>query len=73
MKMAEYKRIRKQVDTLRGMFFDGRTKPYRVETKVWKNMLINEDDRITLGGRVRKFAAKSIGAGVYEVWLEERQ
>jgi hypothetical protein len=73
MKVSTYQGIVGAVSDLKGALFQGRTKPYRVRTKVWKHMLINEKDTIVIKGKVRRLIGKNIGAGVYEVWLKEIQ
>ena len=42
----------------------------RVENKVWKQALLNEDDRIIVRGKVRQLVAKNLGYGVVEVSLK---
>jgi hypothetical protein len=67
MKIGEHNRIVNEVNGLRDLFIKGRSNPYRVSTKVWKYMLLNEKDRVVIDGAVRRLSAKGMGAGVYEI------
>ena len=69
MKIQQWQRIVGEVDQLKDLFSKGRTKPYRVATKTWKHMLLNEKDTVVVDGRVRKLTAKNLGAGVYEITI----
>jgi hypothetical protein len=42
----------------------------RITRKQWQEILLNEDDTVIFHGRVRKLKAKSLGAGVYEIYKE---
>jgi hypothetical protein len=39
----------------------------RVTTKKWKEILLEEGDKIVVGGHLRQLEAKSLGAGIVEV------
>ena len=39
----------------------------RVKTKLWKELLLNDDDRIIFRGRVTQLIGKSLGSGVIEI------
>ena len=73
MRITEHKRIVAEVDKMKDLFIKGRVKPYRVATKVWKHILINEKDRIVIDGLVRRMVAKSLGAGVYSVSISPKK
>lgn len=40
----------------------------RIESKDWKALLMNDDDRIIFKGTVRKLIGKNLGYGVVEVY-----
>lgn len=42
----------------------------RMTTKEWKKILLNEEDRIIFRGNLRQLKARSLGAGVVEVYKE---
>ncbi len=42
----------------------------RMTTKQWKKLLLDKEDGLIFHGRVRQLKAKSLGAGVYEVYKE---
>ena len=42
----------------------------RVEAKVWKQLLLNDDDRIIMNGRLRKLNGKNLGFRVIEISKE---
>jgi hypothetical protein len=42
----------------------------RMTTKEWKQVLLNEGDRIIFQGRLRQLKAKRLGAGVVEIYKE---
>ena len=39
----------------------------RITTKQWKQLLLDENDRIIFKGHIRPLKAKSLGAGVVEI------
>jgi len=39
----------------------------RIKSKDWKQLLLNDDDRIIYRGRVIPLVGKSLGCGVYEI------
>lgn len=39
----------------------------RMTTRCWKLILLNNDDQVTVAGRVRRLVGKNIGFGVVEV------
>ena len=39
----------------------------RLKAKDWKELLLNDDDRIIFQGRMTPLVAKNLGCGVYEV------
>ena len=39
----------------------------RIKASVWKQLLLNDDDKIIHGGRIRKLKAKNMGYGVVEI------
>jgi hypothetical protein len=39
----------------------------RITTKQWREMLLNEHDRLIYNGRLRTLQGKKIGPGVYEI------
>jgi hypothetical protein len=47
--------------------------PYRVTTKLWRYMLLNRRDTVTVEGKVKKIFAKSLGVGVYELSLKWKE
>ena len=45
----------------------------RVTTKEWKNILLNNQDKIIYKGTVVNLIGKNIGAGVYEIFKNIKQ
>lgn len=43
----------------------------RITRAQWREMLLNYDDNIIYHGRVYRFKAKNLGAGVYEIYKVE--
>ena len=39
----------------------------RIETKKWKALLLNDDDKIIFEGRLTKLIGKNLGHGIIEV------
>lgn len=42
----------------------------RMTTREWKSLLLEYDDSVIFHGRLRKLKARSLGAGVVEVFKE---
>ena len=42
----------------------------RMLLKDWRRILLNDDDHIMFAGHMRQLKAKSVGAGVYDVYKE---
>jgi len=42
----------------------------RMTSKEWKKLLLDKEDRLIFHGRVRQLKAKSLGAGVFEIYKE---
>lgn len=40
----------------------------RMTIKDWRELLLNDDDKIHFGGKVVRLSAKALGAGVVEVY-----
>ena len=45
----------------------------RVTTKLWRCMLMRNEDTVVVEGKVKKIIAKSLGADVYELTIEEQE
>ena len=45
----------------------------RIKTKDWKDLLLNDNDRIIFHGKIRKLIGKNLGAGVYEISKKKEQ
>ena len=39
----------------------------RVKAKDWRELLLNDDDKIIFKGRVTPLVSKNLGCGVYEI------
>ena len=44
----------------------------RITTKQWKQILLNKEDRILFHGRSYQLIGKNLGAGVVEIYKEDR-
>jgi len=55
-----------------GAFYDG-VSFIRVDTKVWKYMLLENMDKFTFNGVVKVLTGKSLGAGVYELTMKNKE
>jgi hypothetical protein len=42
----------------------------RITTKQWKELLLNDQDKLIFKGRLRQLKAKNLGAGVIEISKE---
>ena len=42
----------------------------RIPAKIWRQLLLNDDDQIIFRGRLRRFAARNMGYGVIEITKE---
>jgi len=70
-KIKTYEEMDKKIIDIKDDFRRQVKRPCRVTVKVWKTMLLNNQDIITVDGNVRSLIAKNIGAGVYEISLKE--
>ena len=61
------KRVRIKRDDAHWQFEDHRQ---RVTTKQWRLLLLHNLDKLTFNGHLRQLKAKSLGAGVYEIYKE---
>ena len=43
----------------------------RIKANVWKQLLLNDDDKIIHAGRIRNLKAKNLGYGVVEISKEQ--
>lgn len=43
----------------------------RMTKKEWKKLLLDKEDTVIFRGRIRQLKAKSLGAGVYDVYKAE--
>jgi hypothetical protein len=44
----------------------------RMINKHWRELLLNDDDKVIFQGRVTQLKAKSLGVGVVEVFKEKK-
>ena len=51
----------------RAYFFVNHVGIARIDRRTWKDALLNDLDTIIIDGTVRKLKAKYLGAGVYEI------
>ncbi len=74
MRVGEYINIQNQADAVVQKFQKNSVKDYvRVSQKVWKHMLLCRKDVFPIDSKHIKLVGKSIGAGVYELSLQNSQ
>jgi len=71
MKVRTYKRLVSAAEDAVKTFESGNKQKYRVVTSLWKYMLLNNMDSIKTCNGHTKLIGKSIGAGVWELSLED--
>ena len=64
----DWKRAKENVQKC---FTNAHTEKVRVETKVLKYLLLWHGDTSTYAGHAVKLKKRNLGAGVYEIWMEE--
>jgi hypothetical protein len=64
--MGEYSKD-KILDGQHWQFYDYHQ---RVDSKVWRELLLNDDDKIIMNGRLHKLKGKRLGFGVVEISKE---
>ena len=42
----------------------------RLTTKQWRELLLNDDDKVIFAGKVTQLKSKSLGSGVVEIWKD---
>jgi len=50
-------------------FYERESYTIRITNAEWKEILLNERDKIIIGGLTRKLGSRSLGCGVREVYL----
>lgn len=70
MKVSTYHRLKSSAEKTVTELKSGELDTVRVETRVWKFILINKMEQVFVDSDLRKIVAKSLGVGVYELSLE---
>jgi len=64
-------KLDRMVMNIRDDFRQGIKRPCRVPVKVWRYMLLNNQDFIVIDGKSMRMKAVSLGVGVYSLSIKE--